>query len=308
MKLFSKFILALFTILFSGVMLSAGENSVNDGVTVTVKVTDKSGAMPGAAVQVKGTTDGEITGSDGTATLTGVASDAVLVVSFVGYQTVEIPVRGRANISVRLEDSLTLNEIVVVGYGTQKKANLTGAVDQVGSETFEGRSNANLTQMLQGQVPNLNLKFKDGRPNSSPSYNIRGTTSIGQGGSALILIDGVEGDPSLLNPNDIESVSVLKDAASSAIYGSRAPYGVVLITTKTAKQGKPTVSYQANLTFEQPTTIPDYVSNGFTWADHFYKAYYNYNFSNPSGINKTMEFSTAWLAEYQKRKDRKSVV
>lgn len=227
----------------------------------------------------------------------------MLVVTFVGYQTVEVPVKGRANVSVTLEDSLTLDEIVVVGYGTQKKANLTGAVDQVGSETFEGRSNANLTQMLQGQIPNLNLKFKDGRPNSSPSYNIRGTTSIGQGGSALILIDGVEGDPSLLNPNDIESVSVLKDAASSAIYGSRAPYGVVLITTKTAKQGKPTVSYQANLTFEQPTTIPDYVSNGYTWADHFYKAYYNYNLSNPSGINKTMEFSTAWLAEYQRRNE-----
>lgn len=289
--------------LFLGVSLSATGQTVDKGISVTVKVTDKAGAMPGAGILVKGTTNGQITGADGTTTLTNVAPDAVLVVTFVGYQTVEVPVKGRANVSVTLEDSLTLDEIVVVGYGTQKKANLTGAVDQVGSETFEGRSNANLTQMLQGQIPNLNLKFKDGRPNSSPSYNIRGTTSIGQGGSALILIDGVEGDPSLLNPNDIESVSVLKDAASSAIYGSRAPYGVVLITTKTARQGKPTVSYQANLTFEQPTTIPDYVSNGYTWADHFYKAYYNYNLSNPSGINKTMEFSTAWLAEYQRRNE-----
>lgn len=303
MKLFSRFFLTLLTMLFLGVSLSATGQTVDKGISVTVKVTDKAGAMPGAGILVKGTTNGQITGADGTATLTNVAPDAVLVVTFVGYQTVEIPVKGRANVSVTLEDSLTLDEIVVVGYGTQKKANLTGAVDQVGSETFEGRSNANLTQMLQGQIPNLNLKFKDGRPNSSPSYNIRGTTSIGQGGSALILIDGVEGDPSLLNPNDIESVSVLKDAASSAIYGSRAPYGVVLITTKTARQGKPTVSYQANLTFEQPTTIPDYVSNGYTWADHFYKAYYNYNLSNPSGINKTMEFSTAWLAEYQRRNE-----
>lgn len=303
MKLFSRFFLTLLTMLFLGVSLSATGQTVDKGISVTVKVTDKAGAMPGAGILVKGTTNGQITGADGTATLTNVAPDAVLVVTFVGYQTVEIPVKGRAKVSVTLEDSLTLDEIVVVGYGTQKKANLTGAVDQVGSETFEGRSNANLTQMLQGQIPNLNLKFKDGRPNSSPSYNIRGTTSIGQGGSALILIDGVEGDPSLLNPNDIESVSVLKDAASSAIYGSRAPYGVVLITTKTAKQGKPTVSYQANLTFEQPTTIPDYVSNGYTWADHFYKAYYNYNLSNPSGINKTMEFSTAWLAEYQRRNE-----
>lgn len=303
MKLFSRFFLTLLTMLFLGVSLSATGQTVDKGISVTVKVTDKAGAMPGSGILVKGTTNGQITGADGTATLTNVAPDAVLVVTFVGYQTVEVPVKGRANVSVTLEDSLTLDEIVVVGYGTQKKANLTGAVDQVGSETFEGRSNANLTQMLQGQIPNLNLKFKDGRPNSSPSYNIRGTTSIGQGGSALILIDGVEGDPSLLNPNDIESVSVLKDAASSAIYGSRAPYGVVLITTKTAKQGKPTVSYQANLTFEQPTTIPDYVSNGYTWADHFYKAYYNYNLSNPSGINKTMEFSTAWLAEYQRRNE-----
>lgn len=303
MKLFSCFFLTLLTMLFLGISLSATGQTVDKGISVTVKVTDKAGAMPGAGILVKGTTNGQITGADGTATLTNVAPDAVLVVTFVGYQTVEVPVKGRANVSVTLEDSLTLDEIVVVGYGTQKKANLTGAVDQVGSETFEGRSNANLTQMLQGQIPNLNLKFKDGRPNSSPSYNIRGTTSIGQGGSALILIDGVEGDPSLLNPNDIESVSVLKDAASSAIYGSRAPYGVVLITTKTARQGKPTVSYQANLTFEQPTTIPDYVSNGYTWADHFYKAYYNYNLSNPSGINKTMEFSTAWLAEYQRRNE-----
>lgn len=303
MKLFSRFFLTLLTMLFLGVSLSATGQTVDKGISVTVKVTDKAGAMPGAGILVKGTTNGQITGADGTATLTNVAPDAVLVVTFVGYQTVYVPVKGRANVSVTLEDSLTLDEIVVVGYGTQKKANLTGAVDQVGSETFEGRSNANLTQMLQGQIPNLNLKFKDGRPNSSPSYNIRGTTSIGQGGSALILIDGVEGDPALLNPNDIESVSVLKDAASSAIYGSRAPYGVVLITTKTAKQGKPTVSYQANLTFEKPTTIPEYVSNGYTWADHFYKAFYNYNLSNPSGINKTMEFSTAWLAEYQRRNE-----
>ena len=274
----------------------------NQDNSVTVHVTDKSGSMPGASVLVQGTTNGSVTDAEGKAVLYDVAPDAVLVVSFVGYATVEVPVNGRAAVNVLLkDDSLALDEIVVVGYGTQKKANLTGSVDQVGSEVFEGRPNANLSQMLQGQIPNLNLKFTDGRPNSSPSYNIRGTTSIGQGGSALVLIDGVEGDPSLLNPNDIESVSVLKDAASSAIYGSRAPYGVVLITTKGSTKGKPTVTYQANLSFEMPTTIPQYVTDGYTYADHFYKAYYNYNFSNPSGINKTMEFSTAWLAEYQRR-------
>lgn len=303
MSLLSRLLLTIAT-LTSCVTISfaQGQAPIGKDLTVTVKVTDKTGAMPGASVLVKGTTNGQITGPDGTATLSNVPADATLVVSFVGYQDVELHVNGKTSLNALLkDDSLALNEIVVVGYGTQKKANLTGAVDQVGAETFDGRANANITQMLQGQVPNLNLKFTDGRPNSSPSYNIRGTTSIGQGGSALVLIDGVEGDPSLLNPNDIESVSVLKDAASSSIYGSRAPYGVVLITTKSATKGKPTISYQANFTVEQPTSIPDYVSDGYTWADHFYKSYYNYNFSNPSGINKTMEFSTAWLAEYKKR-------
>ena len=250
MSLLSRLLLTIVTLTSCVTMSFAqGQTPVGKDLTVTVKVTDKTGAMPGASVLVKGTTNGQITGPDGTATLSNVPADATLVVSFVGYQDVELHVNGKTSLNALLkDDSLALNEIVVVGYGTQKKANLTGAVDQVGAETFDGRANANITQMLQGQVPNLNLKFTDGRPNSSPSYNIRGTTSIGQGGSALVLIDGVEGDPSLLNPNDIESVSVLKDAASSSIYGSRAPYGVVLITTKSATKGKPTISYQANFT------------------------------------------------------------
>lgn len=300
MKALSHLLAITVLCLFSWNAFAADQGQPQDSF-VTCVVSDNVGPMPGASVMVKGTKTGETTGSDGKATIR-CAENAVLVVSFIGYQTMEIPVNGRSEIHVTLrDDSLALDETVVVGYGTQKKTNLTGAVDQVGAETFDGRANANLTQMLQGQVPNLNLKFTDGRPNASPSFNVRGTTSIGQGGSALVLIDGVEGDPSLLNPNDIESVSVLKDAASSAIYGSRAPYGVVLITTKSASKGKATVTYQTNLTFEMPTTIPDYVSDGYTWADHFYTAYYNYNFSNPSGINKTMEFSTAWLAEYKKR-------
>ena len=122
---------------------------------------------------------------------------------------------------VLVEDTQTLDEVVVVGYGTQKKVNLTGAVEQVTSEVFDNRSVPNVTQALQGSIPNLNIQLTDGKPTRSASYNVRGTTSIGQGGSALVLIDGVEGDPSMLNPNDIASVSVLKDAASAAIYGAR---------------------------------------------------------------------------------------
>src|SRR3954452_1449237 len=122
------------------------------------------------------------------------------------------------NVSLGAQSN-ALNDVVVVGYGTQRKANLTGAVAQVKGEVLEQRSLPNITQGLQGVIPNLNIVMGDGKPTQSPTFNIRGTTSIGQGGNALVLIDGVQGDPSLLNPADVTSVTVLKDAASSAIYG-----------------------------------------------------------------------------------------
>lgn len=278
-------------------------------VTVTGRVADAQDIpLIGVSVIVKGVRTGVITDIDGMYSLS-VEPNAVLQFSFIGYQPQEIPVEGKRRIDVVLQEEQTvLDEIVVVGYGTQKKANLTGAVEQVTSEVFEGRPNASVTQMLQGQIPNLNLKLTDGKPMRSAGFNIRGTTSIGQKGDALVLIDGVEGDPSMLNPDDIESVSVLKDAASASIYGSRAPYGVVLITTKSAKAGvggksQISVNYSTNLSLQTPTSVPDFVSDGYTWAEHFYKAYYNYNHSNPSGINKSQQFSTAWLDEYKRRKE-----
>ena len=274
------------------------------GTTVSGTVTDASQLpMVGVSVTVDGTDDGTITGVNGEYTIS-VPKNGSITFSFIGYKSQTIAVGTRTTVNVQMaEDNTTLDEVVVVGYGTQKKANLTGAVEQVTSEVFEGRPVANTTQMLQGAVPNLNLQMTDGKPMRTATYNVRGTTSVGQGGSALVLIDGVEGDPSLLNPDDIESVSVLKDAASSSIYGSRAPYGVVLITTKAAKQGRTTVNYSATFSIQSPTADYDYVSDGYTWAEHFYKAYYNYNHSNPSGINKTQQFSTAWLAEYKARKE-----
>ena len=299
----SKIIVLMLVLMsFAVPALAQGGGQGAGKITVSGKVLDDQGApVIGAGVLVEGTSVGAATDVNGVYSIS-VPSDATLVFQSIGFETVKVPVRGRAKIDVTLSpDKELLEEVVVVGYGTQKKANLTGAVDQVGAETFDGRPNANLAQMLQGRVANLNLKFTDGRPNSSPSFNIRGKTSIGQGGSALVLIDGVEGNASLLNPNDIESVSVLKDAASSAIYGSRAPYGVVLITTKNAKKGTATVTYQTNLSFETPTAMPDVVSDGYVWAQHFYDAWYNYKGSNPTAINKTMEFSTAWLEEYRQR-------
>jgi TonB-linked SusC/RagA family outer membrane protein len=299
MRKFTQLKLLAIALFMSTIAMAQG-----GGTTVSGTVTDASQLpMVGVSVTVEGTDDGTITGINGEYTIK-VPANGSLTFSFIGYKSQTVAVGTKTTVNVQMaEDNTTLDEVVVVGYGTQKKANLTGAVEQVTSEVFEGRPVANTTQMLQGAVPNLNLQMTDGKPMRTASYNVRGTTSVGQGGSALVLIDGVEGDPSLLNPDDIESVSVLKDAASSSIYGSRAPYGVVLITTKAAKTGKTTVNYSATFSIQTPTADYDYVSDGYTWAEHFYKAYYNYNHSNPSGINKTQQFSTAWLAEYKARKE-----
>ncbi len=226
--------------------------------------------------------------------------------SFLGFLSQELTVNDQTEVTIRLElDNTALDEVVVVGYGSQKKVNLTGAVDQVGQEVFQGRPMANVSQMLQGAVPNLNITPADGKPTRAPSFNIRGTTSIGQGGSALILIDGVEGDPSILNPNDIESVSVLKDASSAAIYGSRGTFGVVLITTKRAKEGRSTINYSGGLTTQKPTTLPDFVTDGYTYAERFFEAYNAWNnySSVPSKLNKTQIFTLDWLEEFRKRKE-----
>ena len=275
--------------------------------TVRGKVTDAKGQpLPGVTIIIKGTTNGTITGTDGSYTLTTVATDATLVFSFVGMKAQEVAMAGKTVINITMEEStIDLEEVVAVGYGTQKKVNLTGAVDQVTGEVLEKRSVPNLTQMLQGTVPNLNISTTDGRPYRTADYNIRGTTSIGQGGSALVLIDGVEGNPELLNPQDVASVSVLKDAASCAIYGARGAFGVVLITTKNPSKGKMTINYSGSFSVKKPTTLPDLVTDGYTYAKNFCEAYYAYNdySAYPQNINKTMTFSLDWLDELKRRSE-----
>jgi len=197
-----------------------------------------------------------------------------------------------------------LSEVVVVGYGTQKKANLTGAVAQVSGDVLDRRSIPNLTQGLQGLIPNLNLITTDGKPVSSASYNIRGATSIGQGGNALVLIDGIQGDPSLLNPNDVASITVLKDAASAAIYGARAAFGVVLITTKTPSKGKATITYSSNYSIKSPTTVPKIEANGYKYIrmfDSAWRGWNDYPLTPAAGVNKSQPFNQAYLNEYAKR-------
>ena len=290
--------------LFLSMVASFGLLAQNRTVTGVVRDTNGEPLL-GAGVVVAGTTNGTVTNVDGTFSLNVPSGPVSLEISSLGYTTKKIDVpAGQNSLQVVLEDdSFSLSETVVVGYGTQKKVNLTGAVEQVTSDVFEGRAATNTTQMLEGAVPNLNITLADGKPGRTSDFNVRGTGSI-NGGSALVLIDGVEGDPSMLNPNDIETVSVLKDAAAAAIYGARAPYGVVLITTKDASSGKPQINYTANFSIETPQNTPDVVTDGYMFAEHFYKAYSTYNEGGkPSNINKTQQFSVAWLEEYKRRHD-----
>ncbi|HEY4107399.1 SusC/RagA family TonB-linked outer membrane protein [Puia sp.] len=228
------------------------------------------------------------------------------VFSSVGFQTQTLSgysVKGDGSISILVKmkgQANALNEVVVVGYGTQKRANVTGAVSQVSGEVLDRRSLPNITQGLEGTIPNLNLIPADGKPISSAQYNIRGATSIGQGGNALVLVDGVQADPALLNPNDVASVTVLKDASSSAIYGARAAFGVVLITTKQPLKGKPTLNYSSNYSIKTPLSVPDIVSNGYQYAKGFDSAWTAWNdySQTPQNINKTQPFSNAYMQAY----------
>ncbi|WP_461074465.1 TonB-dependent receptor [Spirosoma flavus] len=229
----------------------------------TVKSSDGQGALAGVSVVIKGTTRGTSTDGNGAYEITVPNTSAVLVFSFVGYVSQEISVGNRSTLDVTLAaDNKMLEELVVVGYGTQKKVNLTGAVSQVQAKELENRPLNNMSQILQGMVPNLNITFSTGQPGQGGNLNVRGETSI-NGGGPLVLIDGIPGDINRINPNDVESVSVLKDAAASAIYGARGAFGVILVTTKTAKNGKTTIDYSNNFGWSTPTVSTKFMTNGY---------------------------------------------
>ncbi len=268
------------------------------------RVTDEKGdGLPGVSILVKGTQQGLITNAAGEFSIEVPDESSVLVFSFVGYLSQEVTVGNRTSIEISLRaDEKALDEVVVVGYGTQKKVNLTGAVDQVASEVLENRSMPNITQGLQGMIPNLTIRMMDGKPTQSPTYNVRGTTSIGQGGSALVLIDGVIGDASLLNPNDVATVTVLKDAAAASIYGARGAFGVILITTKTPEKSGMRVSYSTSFSLKQPTSVPQYENDAYTYTKMFNESWSAWNdyAQTPQNINKTIPFSQAYLAEIER--------
>lgn len=249
---------------------------------VTGKITDKTG-MPliGATILIKGSSKGAMANETGTWVLKNVPRNALLEVRFTGYLSKEMPLNGRTSLAVVMElDESKLQEVVVLGYGVQKKVNLSGSVDQVKGDVIQNRAITNVSEGLQGLMANLNVSTGTGggQPGAGKSLNIRGFTGLGSSNGPLVLIDGVEGDINTVDPNDVEGISVLKDAASAAIYGSRAPYGVILITTKSGKKNRaPRITYKNNFSFSQPLNVPK-MMNSWDFAN-----FYNESSKNNGG-------------------------
>lgn len=257
----------------------------NSTIKVKGVVNDAMGPVIGASIVEKGNAgNGTITDIDGNFSL-NVSSNSTLIVSFVGYKAQEIPVAGKTFFTIDLkEDNEMLEEVVVVGFATQNKVNLTGSVGTAKAKDIEARPVANAVQALQGVIPGLNISNSGngGELNATKSIDVRGTGTVGKdasgnafsSGSPLILIDGMEGDLNSINPQDIENISVLKDAAASSIYGSRAPFGVVLVTTKSGKSGRAQINYNMNMRYSTPIKMPD-MANSYEFVNLFDDAEYN---------------------------------
>ena len=271
--------------------------------TITGTVND-SHELPlaGVAVTLEGdNTRGTVSGNNGSFTITVPDADAVLSFTYLGYisKKVSVPVSQNSLEVFLAEDAVRMEDVVVVGYGTQKKVNLTGAITTVDDTQLANRSAPSVAHMLQGAVPGLTISTSSGRPGNSADLNIRGITSI-NGGSPLVLIDGAEGDLMKLNPNDVASISVIKDASAAAIYGARAAYGVVLVTTKEGDDSDKTrVSYSGRWGWNSPTTSTDYETRGY------YSVYVNDLFWHAdAGTNYTNYTEQDMMELWARRNDK----
>ena len=273
----SLMMMALFSssLLHANITYKANAAVVQQQAVCKGTVVDNNGdPVVGASVFAvsNGHKKGSVTDLDGNFEIDGIASGSSLTISYVGYKTQQVTWNGK-DLKVTLQESSEmLDNVVVVGYGTQKKVNLTGAVSVVSSKTLDSRPVTSVAQALQGEVPGLNFSVGNGGGSlkSRMGLNIRGIGTIGEGSNAapLVLIDGSEGDLYSISPNDIESISVLKDASSSAIYGSRAAFGVILVTTKSGKEGRTNVSYNGNVRFSTATQIPE-MPNSYDFARYW---------------------------------------
>ena len=267
-------------------------------VIVTGKVSSASGeTLPGVGIKVKGGTQSASSDANGNFRIAVPSLTATLIFSYVGFVTQEVGLENRSSLNVVLsEDTKTLEEVVVVGYGTQKKVNLTGAVASVSGATLTERPVPNVGNLLQGRMPGLQVTQSSSEPGrENPTFLIRGRGSFGGSTIPLILIDGVYGSINNLSPDDIENVTILKDAASAAIYGSRGANGVILITTKKGKSGKPVFSYRVNVGRYVPTALPDLITNS---------AEYMTMYNSANGIAAGSAFTQEEIDSYRNATDR----
>ena len=267
--------------------------SQQDKKTVTGVVSDAMGSVAGANVVEKGTTNGTITDADGNFSLS-VAPNAVLVVSYIGYKDQEIPVSGKTNLQILLsEDTQALEEVVVIGYGTAKKADLTGPVSSIKGSSLAERSTPMLSTAMQGQISGVQVTRSSGSPGSAATIRVRGVTTLSNN-DPLVIIDGVPGSLNDVVASDVENLTVLKDAASAAIYGSRAAAGVVLITTKRAKENKFNLDYSYEYSIDKPTSRP---TNGdvIDWMNIQNEIKWNDGASNPYS-QYSQETIDSWMA------------
>lgn len=271
------------------------------------QIKDSNGEpLPGATIVEVGTRNGVTTDNNGNFVIK-VAKGKRLRVSYVGFDDQIVTAGSNMNVTMK-ENARNLDELVVVGYGMQHKRDLVGTISQVGGEVLQNRTNPNITRSLQGEIPGLTITMRDGKPIRSGGLHIRGAVnSIGAGGSALVLVDGVEGDLNAVNPDDVENVSVLKDASSAAIYGARGAFGVILVTTKKAAKGSPQVHYSGSVSLQQRTVKPEMVTNGLQWATNFHEAYVNSRGSEPGVIGNVFNVNNMignwdkYYLELQKR-------
>jgi len=243
-------------------------------VMVSGKVTDADGqALPGVSILLKETTIGTATDIDGTYKLSVPDTKGTLVFSYIGFATQEVALTNQTVVNVTLRpDAKALEEVVVIGYGTQKRENVIGSVAQVSAEQLQSRPVTQLSNALTGQMAGVTAIQRSGQPGASAStINVRGVGSFGASSGAFVLVDGIPGNFNDVDPNDVESVSVLKDASSAAIYGSRAANGVVLVTTKSGKEGKLQINYNGYTGFQKPTAFPDF-ADSWEYAEMYNEA------------------------------------
>ena len=283
-------------------------------VTGTVK-DEKGEGLPGVNILLKGTAKGVTTDAEGNFLLAADSPEQVLVFSFIGYESQEVTISGRNHLNVILkEDVANLKEVLVVGYGTKSKAELIGSVAQINSENINNRTTPQLSQSLSGQMPGVNIQQTSGQPGAAGAtkIQIRGVGSFGAGTDLLILVDGIPTNSfNNINPNDVESISVLKDASSAAIYGARAANGVVLVTTKSGKEGKVKLSYNGYVGVQKMTATPEFVGSAEyaslmneafpgSYSDEQIAAYRNgtdpYNYPNTDFVKAALKGSTTQIA------------